>query len=345
MRSKSSRPVTSHDVARLAGVSQPTVSRALRDAKGVSMVTRVRVREAAKALGYVPRYQGRSLATRTSGRVGVVTDELYNPFYPALIEPLHDALAALGYRMILVTDRGDAEIELEPLIDGSLDGVVLCTSATGSQLPLELARRGLPHVMLNRSVDGAEADACVSDNVAGSEAVADFLVDLGHTRIGAVFGPPATSTGRERATGFRRRLAERGVPLDPSYVRSGPFHQDIGRAALGELMALRTPPTALFCANDVLAFGVCAGAVAAGIDIPGQLTVIGFDDIPMASWEVFSLTTMRVDLLVMGQSGASLLAERIANPGLPPRRVVLPVELIQRGTHCQPCRDGQRSGC
>jgi LacI family transcriptional regulator len=332
--------VTSHDVARLAGVSQPTVSRALRDQKGVSMVTRVRIREAAKALGYVPSQIGRSLATRTTGRVGVVSAELCNPFYPALIEPLHDALAALGYRMILVTDRGDAEIELEPLIDGSLDGVVLSTSEVGSSLPFELAKRGLPHVMLNRTVDGARTDECVSDNVAGAEAVADFLVDFGHTRIGAVFGPEATSTGRERTTGFRRRLAERGVPLSPDYVRTGEFHQDTGRAALDELMAVKPPPTALFCANDVIAFGVCAAAAAAGVDIPAQLTVVGFDDIPMASWEVFSLTTMRVDLSVMGQRTATLLAERIADPELPPRRVVLPVELVLRGTHSRPQMPG-----
>jgi LacI family transcriptional regulator len=270
----------------------------------------------------------------------VVSAELCNPFYPALIEPLHDALAALGYRMILVTDRGDAEIELEPLIDGSLDGVVLSTSEVGSSLPFELAKRGLPHVMLNRTVDGASTDECVSDNVAGAEAVADFLVDFGHTRIGAVFGPEATSTGRERTAGFRRRLAERGVPLSPDYVRTGEFHQDTGRAALDELMAVKPPPTALFCANDVIAFGVCAAAAAAGVDIPAQLTVVGFDDIPMASWEVFSLTTMRVDLSVMGQRTATLLAERIADPELPPRRVVLPVELVLRSTHSRPQMPG-----
>jgi LacI family transcriptional regulator len=328
--------VTSHDVARLAGVSQPTVSRALRDRKGVSMVTRVRVREAAKALGYVPSQIGRSLATRTTGRVGVVSAELCNPFYPALIEPLHDALATLGYRMILVTDREDAEIEIEPLIDGSLDGVVLSTSEVSSQLPLELARRGLPHVMVNRSVDDAEMDTCVSDNVAGAEAVADFLVALGHTRIGAVCGPDTTSTGRERTAGFRRRLADRGVPLAARYVRSGPFHQDTGRAAISELMACEPPPTALFCANDVIAFGVCDGAAAAGFGIPGDLTVVGFDDIPMAAWSVFSLTTMRVDLTVMAQRAAALLAERIADPQLPARRIILPVELVKRGTHAQP---------
>jgi LacI family transcriptional regulator len=317
-------------------VSQPTVSRALRDQKGVSMATRSRIREAARELGYVPSHAGRSLSTRTTGRVGVVSAELRNPFYPALIEPLHDALAASGYRMILVTDRGDAEVEIEPLIDGSLDGVVITTVEAGSTLPAELGRRGVPCVMLNRSVADADADMCVADNVAGGAAVADFLLGLGHTRIGAIFGPPSTSTGRERAAGFGRRLADRGRPLADRYVREGPFSTATGHTALGQLMAERPPPTALFCGNDVVALGVCNGAHAAAIGIPGQLSVIGYDDIPMASWEVFSLTTMRVDLAVMARRAAFLLAERIRNPGSPARRIVLAPELIRRRTHAAP---------
>jgi LacI family transcriptional regulator len=328
--------VTSHEVARRAGVSQPTVSRALRDQKGVSMATRIRVREAARELGYVPSHTGRSLATRTTGRVGVVSAELNNPFYPALIEPLHDALAEHGFRMILATDRGDAEVELEPLIDGSLDGVVVTTVEAGSTLPAELSRRGLPYVLLNRSLADVDADMCVADNVAGGAAVADLLVELGHTRIGAIFGPAVTSTGQERADGFGRRLAERGRPLAARYRRQGPFHQDTGRNALRELMREQPPPTALFCGNDVVALGVCNGAYAAGLAIPGELTVIGYDDIPMAAWEVFGLTTMRVDLTVMAARAAALLTERIKDPMSPARRVVLPPTLVRRRTHGPP---------
>lgn len=331
----SDRVVTSHDVARMAGVSQPTVSRALRDRAGVSMATRNRIREAARALGYVPSHTGRSLSTRTTGRVGVVSAELMNPFYPCLIEPLHDALAALGYRMILVTDRGDEEVELETLVDGSLDGVVLTTSGRESRLPLELARRGLPYVMANRTTEAAHADACVVDNGAGSAAVADFLVGLGHTRIAAIQGPDHTSTGHERMAGFRRRLRQLGLSVPSRHLLHVPFSQDAGREALGRLMADRQPPTAVFCGNDVIALGVCNGGRAAGIDIPGQLTVVGFDDIPMAAWDVVGLTTMRVNLTEMGQRSATLLAERVRNPELPIRRVVLQPELIERASHAR----------
>lgn len=328
--------ITSHDVARLAGVSQPTVSRALRDQAGVSAETRAKVRDAARALGYVPSEAARALSTKRSRRVGIVSAELGNPFYPALLEPLHDALAARGYRTILVTDRGDQPVEIEALIDGSLDGVVLTTSMTDSQLPHELARRGVPFVFLNRVADGISADACVVGNYEGAERVANLFVDLGHRRIGAVFGPDATSTGRERAAGFRDRLAELGIGLAPRYSWQGPFSHATGRAAMNSLLQLAEPPTALFCGNDVIAIGVYNAAMGAGVSIPADLTVVGFDDIPMAAWETYDMTTMRADLARLACNATELLSERIEAPESPVRRVTLDAELVLRGTHGPP---------
>jgi len=328
--------VTSHDVARLAGVSQPTVSRALRDQAGVSAVTRRRVREAARQLGYVPSHAGRALSTQTTGRIGIVSAELGNPFYPALLEPLHAALAERGYRAILLTDRGDAPVELEPLIDGSLDGVVLTTTERSSALPHELTRRGLPFVMLNRTVAGVCADACAADNRSGAAAVADLLVDLGHRRIGGVLGPESTSTGEERALGFRDRLAERGVPLSPRHVVRGPFAEATGRAGLRALLRADPAPTALFCGNDVVALGVCNAARAAGIAVPEQLSVIGFDDIPMAGWDLVDLTTVRTDLAAMARAAAQLITARIQAPAAPVRTVIVQSEIVLRRTHAPP---------
>lgn len=330
------RVITSHHVARLAGVSQPTVSRALRDQAGVSPETKARVREAARALGYVTSEAARTLSTRRSRRIGVVSAELSNPFYPALLEPLHDALAEKGYRMILVTDRGEAPLEIEPLIDGSLDGVVLTTSRTDSQLPYELVRRGVPFVFLNRVADGLAADACVADNRSGSARVADLLVDLGHRHIGAVLGPSNTSTGRERAAGFRDRLAEHGVGLAPRNVWQGSFSDATGRQAMLELLSLPEPPTALYCCNDVIAIGACNAARGAGLAIPSALTVVGFDDIPMASWEAFNLTTMRTELPRLANAAADLLVQRMTEPDSPISRLTVEPELILRGTHGPP---------
>jgi LacI family transcriptional regulator len=330
-----SRPVTSHEVARLAGVSQPTVSRALRDEPGVSVATRRKVRDAARALGYTPQQSGRSLSTRTTGRAGIVAAELGNPFYPVLVGALHDALERANYGTILVTDRGQAPHEMEALLDGSLDGVVLTTCETSSPLPAELRSRGFPFVLLNREVDGADADACVADNRSGARAVADLLADLGHRTIAAVMGPASTTTGREREESFRDALSERGLTLPPRFVRRGPFSPETGYQALSELLTLTPAPTAVFCGNDVIALGLCNAARALGVRIPQELSVIGFDDIPMAKWEVFELTTVRCDLEHMATAAVDLLLRRIADPQAEPTRVVLPTWLVLRGTHAR----------
>lgn len=328
--------VTSFDVARLAGVSQPTVSRALRDRAGVSAATRKKVREAARALGYVPSQAGRALSTQTTGRIGIVSAELTNPFYPTVLEPLHDALAAAGYRTILITDRGDQPVELEQLLNGSLDGVVLTTTERHSSLPHELARRGVPFVLLNRTVDSTTTDAIVADNRAGAALVADLLVGLGHRYVAAVLGPESTSTGEERHRGFRDRLGELGVPLDPRYVLRRTFSETSGREGLEELASLRPRPTAMFCGNDVIALGACNAARSLRIAVPEDLTIIGFDDIPMAAWDTFALTTVRTDLAAMARTAASLILQRIQAPDGPARTTVLPASIVRRRTDGPP---------
>ncbi len=328
--------ITSHDVARLAGVSQPTVSRALRDQPGVSPQTRARVRSAARQLGHVTMQTGRALATRQTSKIGIVSAELSNPFYPALLGPLHAAFVERGYRTTLFTDRADEPFEAAPLLDGSLDGAVLTTSRTDSALPGELLRRGVPFVMVNRTVDGARGDSCFGDNVAGGREVADFMVRLGHRRIGAIMGPEETSTGRDRTLGFRARLLEAGVAWDPARLVRGPFAAETGHAALRELMRATRPPTAIFCGNDVIALGALNAASELGIAVPEQLTLVGFDNIPMSSWPIVGLTTMSVDLGEMAASAAGLLVSRMQAPSTAPRHRVIDPLLVLRRTHAPP---------
>ena len=323
--------ITSFDVARLAGVSQPTVSRALRDSRGVSTATRRKVRDAARALGYVPIHSGRALSTKSAGRVGIVSAELSNPFYPALIAPLHDGLARAGYRTILITDKGDEPLELEPLIDGSLDGVIVTTSERSSSLPGELLRRGVPCVLVNRSADHVEVDRCVPDNAEGARTVAQFLLDLGHRRIAVIGGPEATSTGFERVLAFREHLARNRFPVPDEWVRQVPFSADAGREEMLDL--LRHKPTSVFCANDALALGALNAAHASGVRVPQHITVVGWDDIPMSAWDQFSLTTVSSSLDTMASSAVELLLRRIADPSSPATELVVTPRLILRGTH------------
>jgi LacI family transcriptional regulator len=331
--------ITSHDVAKRAGVSQATVSRALRDQRGVSAETRSVVRAAARELGYVPVAAGRAIAVPRPRKIGVVSASLTNPFYPALIGPLQEALRRRGLQTVLITDTEEHLLESGLLVDGSLDGVVLTTSSVTSRLPAELSVRGIPFVFANRTADDVDADMCVVDNRRGAAAVADLLVELGHTRIGAIMGPPTSSTGRERAEGFSQRLAELGVPLAARRTTSGPFDARTGWAALETVLRQEaSAPTALFCGNDVIALGVLDAAASLQVRVPDDLTVVGFDDIPSASWGHVGLTTVRVELADMARTVADALADRLDDPGVPTTRTVLTPRLVARSTHARALR-------
>lgn len=340
--------ITSHDVARLAGVSQPTVSRALRGDARVAVATRERVARAAEALGYVTSEAGRSLVTRRTRRIGTVVTDLANPFYPHLVGPLHDELEQRGYRMMMFAERSDSKMSTARLLDGSLDGVVLMTSKIDSALPAELTRRGLPFVFLNRDSGEGSGDAAVVDNELGGRLAAELVADLGHRRIGGIFGPQDTTTGRERELGFRLALAERGLAVQADAVRRGPFDFATGHALLTEALTADPRPTAVFCGSDAIAIGALNAALAAGLRVPHDLTVIGFDDIPMASWESFRLTTVSHDLGAMVRGATRLLLERIEQESAdgtplpveaPARRVVSVPHLVERGTHAPPPAD------
>jgi LacI family transcriptional regulator len=330
--------LTSHDVARVAGLSQSTVSRALRGDPRVTPETRERVRAAAAQLGYTPNAMGRMLVEGTTRTVGMVVTDISNPFYPNLIAPLHDELAALGYRMVLFTERlegDDAEADrgMEGLVDRGVDGAVLTTSTLDGAVPRELLRRGLPFVFLTRTVDGIPADAVTVDNALGASLVAAEVVRAGHRRVAAIFGPANTSTGRDRERGFRAGLAAAGIALDPGVVRHGPYTVDGGRAAATELLGLPERPTVIVCFNDLVAIGALNAATASGLRVPDDVSITGWDDLPMASWEVCRLTTVRQSMDEMARTAARLVVERIERRGPEePRHVLLDPQLVLRST-------------
>lgn len=324
--------VTGKEVARLAGVSQSAVSLALRDDARISTATKIKVLAAARTLGYTPSQLGRSLATRRTGRIAVVAGELINPFYPALIAPLHDALRSRGYSMVLVTD-GQDRTDLAPIFDGSIDGVVLAACTVSSPVPRELARANVPFVFLNREVDGVVADGAIPDNAAGVEALVHMLVEHGHRRFGLISGPSHVSTARDRHTAYQRMLADRDIALRSEHVIIGDFSHRTGQAGFRTLSKMTNPPTAIFCANDVIALGALDTAIADGVSVPGQFSIIGFDDIPTASWAAFELTTVRVDLPAMATGAADLLLRRIDGQLFPPERILVESTLMLRNTH------------
>lgn len=330
------RRITSRDIAREAGVSQPTVSRALRGDPRVAAATAALVAQTAHRLGYVPNAAARSLITSRSGTIAVVIADITNPFYPELLEGLHAELARSGYRSVLLNERTDTRDEggFAALVRGRVvDGAIVATATNEDTTRRVLDAVPGPVVQIVREVDGVVRDSYVADNRGGAKLAGELLVRHGHERIGFIGGPPDTSTAREREAGLRDALKAARRDLDPRLVRAGDYTHQVGYQACLELLDAAVPPTAIFAANDVLALGALDAARRRGIDVPGELSVIGFDDISLASWESFRLTTVRQPLARMTHEAARALITRIERtPSAPPQKVEFRTELIERAT-------------
>lgn len=324
--------VTSHQVARLAGVSQPTVSRALRDSPKVSEATKKRVRAAAEALGYVPSDTGRALASGRTQRIGLLVTDLENQFYHFLIAPMHHELEKLGYQLVLMTETSDSPGVAERLTARVLDGVILATTTTDSVLPVRLRDRHVPFVYFNRVSLTVQADSVIVDPAPGIREAVAQMASLGHQRVGAIFGPSNTSTGILRAEVLRDTLRQEGVGFDPALGFSGQFDFDTGAQGARELLSAASPPTVIFCANDVIALGALNAARELGVDVPAELSIVGFDDLPVAAWSLVRLTTVAYDLEGMARAAAATLVRRLTNEDAPYERSVFTSKLILRGT-------------
>lgn len=328
--------VTSRDVARLAGVSQPTVSRALRDDSRVSGETKKRVREAAQLLGYVPSEAGRALSSGRTRRIGLLVTDLDNQFYSHIIAPVHRELERLGYQLMLHTETADNETVAERLAANGLDGALLATATMDSVVPLRLRDRRMPFVYFNRVGSLVSADAAVVDPTKGYRDAVDHAAGLGHTRIGAVLGPVNTSTAQVREVALRAALAARGLRLSDEHVRRAPYGAAEGEAAASDLLAADERPTILFCGNDVVAYGALNAARRAGLSVPSDLSVVGFDDLPEASWPIVDLATIGYDIIGMARAAADLIVRRIEEPDADRSEICFDTAFVPRSTIAAP---------
>jgi LacI family transcriptional regulator len=324
--------VTSHDVARLAGVSQPTVSRALRDSPKVSEETKRRVREAAAALGYVPSETGRALSSGRTRRIGLLLTDLENQFYPHVIAPMHRELEALDYQLVLQTESSDTGRVAERLLANGLDGVLLATTTVDSVLPVRLRDRGVPFVYFNRTSASVEADSAEVNAESGLSQLARRILELGHRRVGAIFGPRNTSTAEQRETALRDALAVGGVSISAHLSYRGPFDVETGHAGARHLLERGDRPSVLVCGNDVVAYGALNAARELDLAVPGDVSIVGFDDLPAARWPLLQLTTVAFELDAMARCAAGLLVDRIEEPDAPFRHERFPSRLVERGT-------------
>lgn len=327
-------PPTSRDIAREAGVSQSTVSRALRRDPRVTPDTQAKVEEVAQRLGYVTNRAARSLKIRKTQTIGVVVADLRNPYFLEVVDGLHDELHIADYRTFLVTDRLDygRGADLIDVLVGSVDGVIFASARSADSAPIGLADHGVPVVMINRELEDRPLDRVLSDYETGGALAARHLVGLGHRRIGLITGPSSMAVFRDRERAFVRMLSELGAPFDDRLRREGLYTHQVGSQWCADLLRQPDPPTAIFCADDVVAFGALDAALQLGVRVPEDLSIMGYDDIEMAGWETFSLTTIRQPMTDMAREAARMLLQRIDGRGIAdePQRRVYPAALVRR---------------
>jgi len=286
--------VTAHDVARVLGVSQSTISRAFTVSASISRETKARVMEAATALGYQPNIIARSLITRRSNIVAIVMANLVDPFYPVVLDELTQQIQARGRQILLFVPSPPQDVDdiLPTLLQYQVDAIVITSATVSSAMARACAARKTPVVLLNRYVPGLEIHAVSCDNVAAGRTVADFLADRGHARPAFVAGLPGASTNLDRQRGFLARLGERGV--GPCLQEEGgDYTFEAGFTATRRLLRQREHPDAIFYASDIMAVGGMEALREASLRVPHDVSVIGFDDVPLAAWPSHGLTTVR----------------------------------------------------
>jgi DNA-binding LacI/PurR family transcriptional regulator len=327
--------ITIKDVARVAGVSYSTVSRALNDSPHISAETKLHVRRTAAEMGYLPSAVGRSLVTQRTSTLGVVVQTLTDPFLAEIVSSVEGTALFHGYGLILASSGEDPEREaraLHALRERRVDGVVLVAASWRKEDREKAGAIGIPMVLIcNPRQEEYICPAVDADNQAGGRAATQHLLELGHRRIAHIAGPTLEYDAADRRDGYVQALTDWGVVPDPALIWPGGFRPEHGIAAMKYLLASPQRPTAVFCYNDAVALGAMRAAREAGLRIPQDLSVVGFDDIDLAPFLEPPLTTIAQPKRQMGECAVHMLLDMLAGNPPPPGRH-LPVSLVVRAS-------------
>jgi LacI family transcriptional regulator len=341
--------VTIKDVARAANVSVASVSRALNGSTSVTEETRKLVLDTARALRYIPHSGARSLSTSRTNTVGVVLPDLYGEFFSELIRGIDMAARRRGLHLLVSSSHGDAGEAGAALrsMSGRVDGLIVMSPHADASLLAENLPVDLPIVLLNTTDESHQCSSLTVDNYGGAAAMVRHLVEIGHRRVAMITGPANNFESEERLRGFREtleRLVPDGDPNETTILR-GDFTEESGYRAGHQLAALRRLPDAVFAANDMMAIGCLFALSEAGLQVPRDLALVGFDDIPTARFVTPPLTTVRVRMTDMGSRALEGLAFQIENPeGTKNSVQVLQTELVVRRSCGSPKTEGLYRG-
>jgi len=334
----SARP-TIYDVARVAGVSTATVSRALNGTGQIAPPTRAAIEAAVEQLGYRANTIARSLVTKSTQTIALLLPDISNPFYAALVSGIQQYALERDYTMLLCTTEGDAEREEQYLsllrakqVDGALvDGLVLPPDRIA-----RFVRDGFPIVCLDRDIGSTAIPLVQVDNRLGGRLATEHLLGLGHTRIAHVTGAQALGISEERLGGYRDALAGAGLPVDPALVLEGRFTEEGGYEAATALLETSPDLTAVFAANDLSALGVVGAIVESGRSVPGDVSVVGFDDLRISAFTSPPLTTIKQPAAEIAQLATELLIELTQGKQVGQERHLLEPTLVVRRSTAPP---------
>lgn len=330
------------EVAKEAGVSIATVSRVVNGEGGVSKTLENRVRRAVKKLHYHPSSVAQSLAKQRSMLVGILVPLLEHPSYSRLASVIERRLFDCGYRSLICSTEEDEDRErayIEMLLRQRVEGIIIDSSARSSQNLIELHENHIPIVLFDRMLSDVQCNQVFCDNSQGGFSGIRHLVELGHRRIGVIAAPSYPEVLQRRIQGTREAVEFFGIDADPELLVVGDTQLfDMGYKAGLHLLSLPVPPTAIFALTDVTAIGVMHAATEMKLRIPDDLSLMGYDDLPLASYTVPQLTTVAQPLDQMGATAVDVLLDQMGKPDQPPVKAVLTTQLVVRGSTAPPKR-------
>ena len=331
---------TLSDVARRAGVSTMTVSRVINESGYISQDARARVNEAVAELGYMPNALARQLRSRRTKTIALVVTDIRNPFFTTIASGVEDTARSRGYA-VMFCNTYESEVEeaeyVRVLIERRVDGVLLVPSCGAGASVQLLQEHGMPTVVLDRHVHDVQADEVRADSRAGAYDAVHHLTDLGHRRIAVLAGPEGVSTSTDRVAGYRKALLEACPGGECGQILFGEFNEASGYSMTRQILEAESRPTAIFAANNFIAFGAIRALREAGLGIPEDMSMVVFDDLP-PGWVLDPfLTVVSQPAYEIGTRAAELLLERLTGEAPEgPRSIVLPSELIVRRSTAPP---------
>jgi DNA-binding LacI/PurR family transcriptional regulator len=332
--------VSIKDIARVAGVSYSTVSRALNDSPQVNPQTKARVRRVAAEMGYLPSAVARSLVTRRSKTIGVVVTTITDLFFAEVIHGIEEAAFEHGHSVVLANSREQPQRELQAirtLLEKRVDGIILVSGCSTKEQRFGEQIQETPLVVVNNVHQEHVGYSVEVDNVSGGEKATQHLLDLGHRRIAYISGPLIEWDAVERQQGYERALRSYGLDVDPSLIVRGGKRPNTAIEAAKQLLDLPSPPTALFCYNDATALGAMRAIRAAGLSVPKDISIIGFDDIDLAAYFEPPLTTVAQPKRRMAEIAVGMIIDMVEGR-VPVESCVLPSHLVIRESTAAPSR-------